>query len=81
MTDEEDKVLGEERHRRPGREGEGEGSEGEGEGSEGEGEGGAPVTTGDLQEVGATRPEEYRRRRHVDGEPPVHEDPGGQVSG
>jgi hypothetical protein len=43
---------------------------------------GRPVTTGDMQEVGATDPEEVlRRRRQVDGEAPVHENPGDQNSG
>lgn len=42
----------------------------------------APVSTGDMQEVGATRPEEVpARRRTVKGEPPVHENPGGQQGG
>lgn len=42
----------------------------------------APTTTGDMQEVGATRPEEVpARRRKVDGESPVHENPGDQNSG
>jgi hypothetical protein len=43
---------------------------------------GRPVTTGDMQEVGATEPEEVlQRRRQVDGEAPVHENPGDQNSG
>jgi hypothetical protein len=43
---------------------------------------GRPVTTGDMQEVGALEPEEVlRRRRQVDGEAPVHENPGDQNSG
>lgn len=45
-------------------------------------EGGRPVTTGDMQEVGATTPEEVpERRRDVDGEAPVHQNPGDQNSG
>lgn len=43
---------------------------------------GRPVTTGDMQEVGATSEEEAReRRRTTDGEEPVHENPGDQNSG
>jgi hypothetical protein len=35
-----------------------------------------------MQEVGAIEPEEVeRRRRKVDGEAPVHENPGDQNSG
>ncbi len=42
-----------------------------------------PVTTGDMQQVGATTPEEVeeRRRRTVPGEGPVEERPGDQNSG
>lgn len=41
-----------------------------------------PVTTGDMQEVGATTPEEVeRRRRDTDGAAPVIENPGDQNSG
>ncbi|HMQ35311.1 MAG TPA: hypothetical protein PKD53_31620 [Chloroflexaceae bacterium] len=42
-----------------------------------------PVTTGDMQRVGATTPEEVeeRRRRTVPGEAPVEEEPGDQNSG
>jgi hypothetical protein len=43
---------------------------------------GRPVTTGDMQEVGATTPEEVEeRRRRGEGKAPVHEDPGSQSSG
>lgn len=42
----------------------------------------APVSTGDMQEVGATEPEEVEeRRKKTDGEAPVHENPGDQNSG
>lgn len=42
---------------------------------------GRPVTTGDMQEVGATTPEEVPERQGVDGEDPVHKNPGDQNSG
>ena len=41
-----------------------------------------PVTTGDMQEVGATTPEEVpERRRVIEHEAPIHENPGDQNSG
>lgn len=43
---------------------------------------GRPVTTGDMQEVGATEPEEVaERRRNGVRKAPVHEDPGSQSGG
>lgn len=43
---------------------------------------GRPVTTGDMQEVGATNPEEVtERRQDTEGEAPVHEEPGNQNTG
>lgn len=68
MTDKDDEMLGEEQHQQKPTKGERRKQD-------------APITTGDLQEVGATKPEEYARRKHIEGEPPVHEDPGSQVSG
>lgn len=42
----------------------------------------APASTGDMQEVGALKPEEVEeRRKRTDGEAPVHENPGDQNSG
>jgi hypothetical protein len=41
-----------------------------------------PVTTGDMQEVGAVKPEEVpARRRKAPAEPTVEESPGDQNSG
>ena len=39
-------------------------------------------STGDMQEVGATEPEEVEPRKgEIEGEAPVHENPGDQNSG
>jgi len=41
-----------------------------------------PITTGDMQAVGATSPEEVQKRRNVaPDEAPVEESPGDQMSG
>jgi hypothetical protein len=69
MAEKRTEPTGETKHRRGGKRGKGRKPQ-------------APVTTGDMQEVGATEPSEVaERRRKVDAEPPVHEDPGGQVAG
>lgn len=46
------------------------------------GEQAEPITTGDMQKVGALTPEEAKKRREVTpDEPPVEESPGDQFSG
>lgn len=46
------------------------------------GEQAEPITTGDMQKVGALTPEEAEERRKVTpAEPPVEESPGDQISG